>query len=166
MLHGELFSSSYRILLVKLYKGSVHFNSSLHNIQDGNTNSSAQMQIQEDSLVILTTNVYLHYRQLNDSNLCTFCSLSKESIEHLFFECTVVRVFWDKLRNRLKEKCAHCDNFELCTELVVFGVKNGLQTDPVLDLLLLMSKYFIYRWCLCLNKQLNLPVFLAELKNR
>ena len=47
--------------------------------------------------LILTTNRSVAKFKENQTDLCTFCNHKSETILHLFWECNIVKVFWDKL---------------------------------------------------------------------
>ena len=50
---------------------------------------------------ILTTNSVAYKLKFLDSEACTFCHKNKESIVHLFWECEIVRQFWNAFLNCL-----------------------------------------------------------------
>ena len=82
-----------------------------------------------------------------DSPLCGFCQKEMETIEHLFFHCTKVCMFWDELKVVLNSL-----NILVRFDIkdVLFGI---LDTDNIsiqVNYILLESKYFIY--CCKLNK--------------
>tara|TARA_B100001105_G_scaffold110286_1_gene88433 strand:+ start:119 stop:499 length:381 start_codon:yes stop_codon:yes gene_type:complete len=39
--------------------------------------------------------------RLADSELCSFCSAHKETVQHLFFECPKTKDLWSQIQNRL-----------------------------------------------------------------
>ena len=43
---------------------------------------------------ITCTNILLKKMGIVESDLCTFCNLTKEDIEHLFFSCSFSLIFW------------------------------------------------------------------------
>ena len=83
--------------------------------------------------ILYTNNMPFKFKKVNYP-LCDFCEKELETIEHLFFHCTKVCVFWElkvALRFDIKD--------------VLFGI---LDTDNIYTLvnhILLESKYFIYR---------------------
>jgi hypothetical protein len=46
---------------------------------------------------IIPTNSFLHKIKLKNTNLCTFCKIHDEAIEHLFFDCPVTQMFLKSL---------------------------------------------------------------------
>ncbi len=46
---------------------------------------------------ILATNSFLKMCKITNSSLCTFCKVDEETVEHLFWYCTVIRKFWDDI---------------------------------------------------------------------
>ena len=51
---------------------------------------------------ILTTNSFLYKINKIDSNRCSFCKQTIESIKHLFVDCPKVKEFWNTLKNWLQ----------------------------------------------------------------
>ena len=51
---------------------------------------------------ILITNSFLYKCQLKETDLCTFCTETKESLVHIFWECNYVPNFWLVIGNFLK----------------------------------------------------------------
>lgn len=68
----------------------------------------------------LPVNSFLYYKiNCVRSPLCEFCKSSVESIEHLFFSCSIVKCFWDKISNVLKD--VSIDNCNIDQDAVVFN---------------------------------------------
>ena len=60
---------------------------------------------------IIPTNSCLHEIKLKNANLCAFCKINDETIEHQFFDCPVKQSFLQILSKQLKveikqEMCA------------------------------------------------------------
>jgi hypothetical protein len=51
---------------------------------------------------ILITNSFLYKCGLKETELCTFCTETKESLVHIFWECNYVWNFWLSIGNFLK----------------------------------------------------------------
>ena len=94
---------------------------------------------------ILPTRRYLFLCNIIDSPQCSFCDREEETIHHLLWQCQVVTVFWRNLKTELVTACPHMNNFDFSEELVIFGVKENVQTDDAFDFILLLAKYFIYK---------------------
>ena len=77
-----------------------------------------------------------------DSPLCDFCEKELETIEHLFFHCTKVSMFWNDLKSVL-------DSFNIIIKFDIMNVLFGiLDTDNIsilVNYIILESKYYIYR---------------------
>ena len=102
---------------------------------------------------ILYTNKMLFKFKKVDSPLCDFCEKELETIEHLFFHCTKVSMFWNDLKSVL-------DSFNITIRFDIMNVLFGiLDTDNIsilVNYIILESKYFIYRCklnkgCLCVR---------------
>ena len=49
------------------------------------------------SHIITATTTFLFKRGLKETELCTFCTETKESLLHLFWECTYTKINWFSL---------------------------------------------------------------------
>ena len=91
---------------------------------------------------ILYTNKMLFKFKKVDSPLCDFCEKELETIEHLFFHCTKVSMFWNDLKSVL-------DSFNITIKFDIMNVLFGiLDTDNIsilVNYIILESKYYIYR---------------------
>ena len=75
---------------------------------------------------IIPTNKHLFKMKLSCSNLCDFCCMHIESIEHLFWDCHHVQILWNRLDHFLNSN-GLLIQFKL--ENVSFGVlQKGLKT--------------------------------------
>ena len=77
-----------------------------------------------------------------DSPLCDFCEEELETIEHLFFHCPKVCMFWDDLKVLLNSL-----NITVSFDIkdVLFGILDTDNISNLVNYILLESKYFIYR---------------------
>ena len=100
-----------------------------------------------------------------DSSICDICQTEEEDLEHMFYSCRHIRMFWENLKKLIKDNCEHVVNFEFSKELVLFGTKKYMFTDKIFDLILLCAKYYIYslKWSKC---RPNITVFHNMLKKR
>lgn len=90
---------------------------------------------------ILGTNHLLLKMKLSDTEKCTFCNEEKETIQHLFFDCTVVSNLWKTFESDLKTKCGLLQTNLLKSD-ILFG---SLKFDTVLNQILLCVKKYIFR---------------------
>ena len=77
-----------------------------------------------------------------DSPLYDFCEKELETIEHIFFHCAKVSMFWDDL------KVLHISlniTIRLDIKNVLFGILDTDNMSILVNYILLESKYFIYR---------------------
>lgn len=114
---------------------------------------------------ILPTKCYLHKLEIEDSPLCIYCHQEEETINHLFWHCDVVQTFWGQLWSLLLFHCTHCDRFTLTEKLVIFGWTETTKTDVVIDFILLIAKFFIWK-CRFQNVHPVLDNFVHLLKYR
>ena len=114
---------------------------------------------------LIPTNRFLHLRKIKNSPLCTFGCGEEETITHLFFKCQIVLRFWNGIHNWIKSNCSHCDNFLFSEQLIVLGTKNNTITDKVIDLLILIGKWHIYK-CKLQDKQPSLEIMKQQFRDR
>ena len=72
---------------------------------------------------ILFTNSRLAMIGLIQSDLCTFCNIGEETIDHLFFHCFCSRVFWEEFESYWFAVAKEQRKLELKTILL------GVRTD-------------------------------------
>ena len=92
------------------------------------------------------TNKLLYKMKKVDSPRCVLCELYEEGVEHLFFECIIVKNFW---LNLMSEYNSRFDmNFKLTCKDVIFGydLENVKKAEIMaINIIILYAKYFIYR---------------------
>jgi len=94
----------------------------------------------------ILTRILIHKKMLFkftkvDSPLCGFCQNELETIEHLYFQCTKVHMFWDELKVVLNSL-----NILVRFDIndVPFGFLDTNNRSIVVNYTLLETKYFIY----------------------
>ena len=90
---------------------------------------------------ILSTNSYLFRIGILTSDVCSFCSETIETIEHIFWRCPFVYDFWNNLQNWVNSTI-DIPQIHLTECDVIFGIA---ETSKVLNLVLLLAKKHIYR---------------------
>ena len=90
---------------------------------------------------ILCTNTLLVKIGKSNNTKCTFCETSEESIDHLFWDCTYSRKYWDYVQKWVNN-CLNT-NITLKKETVLLG--NHQFPDYVLNNILLLLKFDIYK---------------------
>ena len=108
---------------------------------------------------IFCNDILVHWKKVS-SNLCDFCSTSKQSIQHLLYNCRVIRPIWKKLEAKLKIRCDIATEFTLPN--VVFNAVHG-QKNHVTNLLVLIAKQYFYR-CKCLGDTPSYSSLVHEMK--
>ena len=114
---------------------------------------------------ILPTNRFLFLRKIKTSEICDLCQNEAETLEHMFFDCTFISLFWQNLTNKFIGKLPHANTLQLTKELILFGTKQNVITDKPMNLFILCSKYYIYS-CKFTNSFPNSDVFLRIFKYR
>ena len=116
-------------------------------------------------LRILPTNRYLFLRKVIDSSQCTFCSNEEETIGHLFWTCPVTAAFWASLETLIKNTCDSETTLDFSEILILFGIKEDTVTNRVIDFILLLAKFYIYK-CKWNKTSPNITAFIGILRNR
>ena len=113
---------------------------------------------------ILATNDVLLHMKVRSNNLCSFCSTERENIQHLFWNCDVVKNFWACLELNVN-KCNQEINVKLTELFILFGYNQNCKSDRAFDYIVLLAKYFIYT-NRCKNTIPNYNLFLKFLKRK
>ena len=90
---------------------------------------------------ILGTNSLLSKMKIVQSDLCSFCNSSEETILHLFWDCPLVEKFWLDVIRFLKSNHFVHNDLEMNAQLIIFGGKN---IPDVVNLIMLIAKRYIY----------------------
>ena len=114
---------------------------------------------------LIPTNRFLHLRKIKDSPLCTFGCNVEETLSHLFYTCPKVELFWSQILIWIKANCTNCDFLSFSEQLIVFGHKENVLTDNVIDLLILIGKWHIYK-CKLQEREPVLDIFKQQFKTR
>ena len=102
--------------------------------------------------------------KVRSNNLCSFCSTERENIQHLFWNCDVVKNFWACLELNVN-KCNQEINVKLTELFILFGYNQNCKSDRAFDYIVLLAKYFIYT-NRCKNTIPNYNLFLKFLKRK
>ena len=114
---------------------------------------------------LIPTNRFLHIRKIKDSPTCTFGCNLEETLSHLLYKCPKVELFWNQILIWIKANCTNCDFLSFSEQLIVFGHKKNVLTDKVIDLLLLVGKWHIYK-CKLQDTEPMINVFKQQFKSR
>ena len=113
----------------------------------------------------LGTNVTLKEMGILNTDKCSFCNISKDSILHMFWECPAIQPFWKAFADFMNEKCENVVNFQYTPTMIIAGYDKNICIDGTVYFVTMQAKRYIYQ---CkLNKQLPLlNVFKCKLKYR
>ena len=89
---------------------------------------------------------------MKETNLCTFCNETKESILHLFWECNYSKNVWLEFAETLKNKSDI--EFPMSAQNIIMGADT---VDLSLNYFIVLIKYFIYACRLSGSK----PIFIG-----
>ena len=92
---------------------------------------------------ILGTNEFLFKIKQKDNDKCTFCNEFTESIHHIFWSCPKVSELWEQLNYWVFDKTQI--ELPLNSDIVLFGILQKTERNNTRNLIILLSKYYIYR---------------------
>ena len=110
---------------------------------------------------ITATNSFLFKCGLKETELCTFCTETKESLLHLFWECTYSKHFWFSLVN-VFENCGLNMQY-INAPNIILGIMNPLDPDNTKNQVILILKYYLCK-CRCLGDKPSINGGLKYLK--
>ena len=99
---------------------------------------------------ILPTNSYLYKCNLKETELCNFCQETKETILHLFLECTVSKKLWLQIKTTLFQTCDV--HIPCLSKDIILGSD---QVELSINYFIVLIKYYIYL-CWCKNEIPNI----------
>ena len=111
---------------------------------------------------IIFTNEKLFRFKMTESPMCTFCQKEIESLEHLLFYCNITKDFWRDFSSWLTKQNIFMEILTLIN--ILFGVFNNNEDSIILNHLILIGKFFIYK---CKLNKVNpiLRVFLEKIRS-
>ena len=115
---------------------------------------------------ILTTNRSTSKFRTNQTDLCEFCGSHSETIQHLIWKCSKVKIFWKDLFSILKRRYSHLTNIQPSENLILFGHNINITFDNIFLLIILMAKFYIYTEIKYKKTTLHARIFLNEVYNR
>ena len=122
---------------------------------------SFQFQCVRRSLV---TNKYLKMCNIKNNDKCYYCKTEVETIEHLLYDCDIVKQLWQGLATTLGSTL----EFHRCINKkdVILGVLTHVNSveSKMLNHLIIMVKRYIYV-TKCLERYLNISELLRFIKN-
>ena len=89
----------------------------------------------------LATNYFLFKIGIKSNDQCSFCKESSETLLHLFWECPLVKSFWNEISNWMKK--SSCFLNEEFSFLTCIGLVNDT-TNLLFHHALLIARYHIY----------------------
>ena len=139
----------------KLLHRIIPTNSFLHKIKLKNTmsvKSSTELMLYVVLTMPTLNKAYLLFIYLFITNLCTFCKIHDETIEHLFFDCPVMQIFLKSLSKQLKQ---YYNNLIFDKKEYFFGFESG---DLLVNLISIITKNYIFK-CKLNEQRLNIVEF-------
>ena len=115
---------------------------------------SFQFRFLHNALVL---NTHLYHWNIRSNNLCSMCNNEREDLEHLFFNCYVVRDIWKKLESFLSNILNI--NIDIRWNHVIW-CKISDNRFSIMNCIILIVKQLIYR-----HRCLGLPLTFSNVKN-
>ena len=110
---------------------------------------------------ITCTNVLLKRMGIVDSDMCTFCKLIKEDVEHLFFHCPFSSLFWTDFEVFWSSNMNETINLSL--QDIIVGINN--EKSKFLNYCILVGKSTIFH-SRKINKKPILQLFKIKLHQK
>ena len=90
---------------------------------------------------IIPSNSYLKLVNIRENETCHLCQ-TKETIDHMFWECHQINSFWNEIETWLNEKIQ--SRIQLCYKDIILGLE-GHPRLKVLNYIILSAKYYLFR---------------------
>ena len=107
-------------------------------------------------------NYYLSKWKVEHSANCDTCN-TKDDILHYFYNCQLVRGFWQEIQNWIRRKTK--SNFELNEQNTTLGIFTKGKNTDALNFLILQAKWFIYKQKKS-GEKIHFYKFIENFKNR
>ena len=88
---------------------------------------------------IIPTNKRLFTQNIANSNLCDFCSMDIENLNHLFWECNHVQIFWNDFNNFMRNV-----NLETIINFKTISFGAYDEDKDIKNFIIFYAKYFIF----------------------
>lgn len=112
---------------------------------------------------IIPCNKYLANICIKTNSTCSYCD-SEDTLQHFFFHCQSVQALW---RNLLAWHASNADiHLQLNAKDTLFGIPKNSEHAPVINFLILFTKYYVYRQWLFHQNQLSVLQVLQDLPIR
>ena len=120
---------------------------------------------------IIACNVWLEQLKIKESNLCTYCQIEKDTIQHFFLHCPMIKQFWISFSNwwtRIPDNSTillsvSTENDELN---ILFGFPGGADNIVTLNFCISYAKYYIYLQKMNSCNNIDFYSFLSYLKEK
>lgn len=113
---------------------------------------------------VYPVNVYIKKMLPEKDPLCSFCRILDESVDHLFWECTHIKIFWKEFSLFIRVSLLY--NFSLSYKDVLFGFYHVDKVKDkyfLINLFILLAKFFIHK-CKFLSVKPLFLIFCKDLK--
>jgi hypothetical protein len=114
---------------------------------------------------ILGTNVVLHRMGVANNENCVYCLGTRDSIDHIFWDCPIAQRFWEQFTNLTREKCQNAHNMRLTKVLTLLGVDRNIRMDRTMYFILTFAKQYVYK-CKLDSSVPDISVFRKRLRWR
>lgn len=114
---------------------------------------------------IIPCRVFLHRIRVIDSELCSRCA-TLDDLFHFFFECPIIKEFWDSLASWMEHKqgIRHFPD-DLTEEEFLLGIVDRDGDYSLINYVILVAKFYIYKTTVFNLGDPDLIQFILELKN-
>ena len=111
---------------------------------------------------ILYTNEMLFKTGMVHSSSCSFCNAELETVDHMLFNCFVLKPLWEYILNKYLSVIDV--NINLCVKNVIFGLPEMSQTSVLINHIILIAKRYVYE-CKLNKTRAHVNTFNRRLKS-
>ena len=72
-----------------------------------------------------------------------FVKEKKDNITHMYWQCSVVHLFWNQLIHEINEKCQNAVNLRISEPLVILGNDSQITIDNNFYFIMLLAKGYV-----------------------
>ena len=90
---------------------------------------------------IIPTNKRLFTQNIANSNLCDFCNMDIETVQHLFWECNKVQIFWNNFHKFINNTNIQ---MQITYKTISFGWCEETFEDKLKNFIIFYAKYYIF----------------------
>lgn len=93
---------------------------------------------------IYPSNYFLHNRFNWENNSCSFCQTDIETVDHMFFHCTLLQDFWTAFQGWIQSKNISIDPLNVTSIMIGIFLKDK-NLEFLVNILIVLAKHYIHK---------------------